>query len=377
MKKNILIIASGCLLIVNVVSGTSIRPNTLTDITTQLDRYQTVSTIEVGDIGLPQVVLLELSEDHSGSLVIVDENNQQVATRMASSLYPREKLPVSYTNFSPTLEQLQQDTGVVYFDSRKSVHTFEIDVTGTQVSHLSLEFIRDMLPPQSVSVSYQLDNQWIPLVTNTKRVTNIPLGSVSAQENENVRLKVTMKSDNLIGLINASVFSGENNNTWQSIYWYAQPNTQYTMYHDSSFGHQTNFYVPSQQPLRFDEVTPKVTIKQSEANPFYDTDFDNDGIDDPLDLCPRNKDANNTDIDNNGRGDVCEDKDLDGKVFGEDNCPVQYNPKQTDSDADGIGDECDNNDDRVSETIPYFSSVLFGLVAGVLLWLVYRSRKQN
>ena len=42
-----------------------------------------------------------------------------------------------------------------------------------------------------------------------------------------------------------------------------------------------------------------------------------------------------------------QDPDGDGLVSDEDNCPDYKNPDQTDSDEDGIGDECDNCDNNV------------------------------
>ena len=114
----------------------------------------------------------------------------------------------------------------------------------------------------------------------------------------------------------------------------------------------------------------------TQENPFYNPDFDKDGVNDEFDLCPRNTDPLNTDLDKNGRGDVCEDKDQDGYIALEDNCPLQYNPNQEDMDADGAGDVCDETDDRVTETLPYLQVILFGLLSLMLLWLVYRSTKK-
>jgi len=107
-------------------------------------------------------------------------------------------------------------------------------------------------------------------------------------------------------------------------------------------------------------------------------DFDDDGIEDPQDNCPRVRnidqidqdgdglgdlcdnclDINNPlqfDKDGNGEGDVC-DIDLDGDLIQNtlDNCPEISNPfvdgLQPDLDKDGIGDACD--DDLDGDGIP-------------------------
>ena len=107
-------------------------------------------------------------------------------------------------------------------------------------------------------------------------------------------------------------------------------------------------------------------------------DFDDDGIEDPQDNCPRVRnidqidqdgdglgdlcdnclDINNPlqfDKDGNGEGDVC-DIDLDGDLIQNtlDNCPEISNPfvdgLQPDLDKDGLGDACD--DDLDGDGIP-------------------------
>ena len=55
--------------------------------------------------------------------------------------------------------------------------------------------------------------------------------------------------------------------------------------------------------------------------------------------------AYQTDSDDDGTVDACEDGDGD-EIYGpDDNCPDDYNPLQTDDDDDGLGEACDNCDD--------------------------------
>ncbi|MCH7879740.1 MAG: thrombospondin type 3 repeat-containing protein, partial [candidate division Zixibacteria bacterium] len=61
------------------------------------------------------------------------------------------------------------------------------------------------------------------------------------------------------------------------------------------------------------------------TNPFQ-TDSDNDGIGDVCDDCP---------------GDNINDPDGDGLCATVDNCPLAANAAQTDTDGDGVGDVCD------------------------------------
>jgi len=76
-------------------------------------------------------------------------------------------------------------------------------------------------------------------------------------------------------------------------------------------------------------------------------DGDNDGVADGSDNCPSVANESQTDTDNDGTGDACDetpngDTDSDGIDNEEDNCPLVANADQTDTDGDTIGDACDD-----------------------------------
>ena len=71
-------------------------------------------------------------------------------------------------------------------------------------------------------------------------------------------------------------------------------------------------------------------------------DPDNDGIPDLRDNCPTTPSTDQTDLDNDGRGNPC-DPDIDGDGVGNDADDLPHDPnEQTDSDGDRIGDNSDN-----------------------------------
>jgi hypothetical protein len=76
-----------------------------------------------------------------------------------------------------------------------------------------------------------------------------------------------------------------------------------------------------------------------------DADDDGDGADDLADNCPQAPNADQADLDGDGKGDAC-DPDPDGDTFfgaQGDNCPQAFNPDQRDQDDDGLGDACDDS----------------------------------
>ena len=83
---------------------------------------------------------------------------------------------------------------------------------------------------------------------------------------------------------------------------------------------------------------------------LYQTDFDNDGVLDGEDNCPRISNADQTNLDNDLLGDVCdEDDDNDSIIDENDDCPRGdanwFSEASTDHDKDGCNDATEDYDD--------------------------------
>ena len=123
-------------------------------------------------------------------------------------------------------------------------------------------------------------------------------------------------------------------------------------------------------------ILSNVTAKTT-AELITDPLNDLDGFDNSTDNCPSIANADQTDTDADGAGDVCDstpngDDDLDGLDNNADNCPADANADQLDSDSDGTGDVCDASpfgDEVNEEFIPMVPTFGFGLLA-ILLAIV-------
>lgn len=109
----------------------------------------------------------------------------------------------------------------------------------------------------------------------------------------------------------------------------------------------------------------------SQNNPNYIiADTDSDGVPDISDNCVSVSNTDQQDVNNNGRGDACDDFDQDGVINLEDNCSDNPNRDQRDTDSDGIGDVCDKEESRITERYPWITWVGIGFAAVVLIILL-------
>ncbi|MEK7084771.1 MAG: thrombospondin type 3 repeat-containing protein [Patescibacteria group bacterium] len=119
----------------------------------------------------------------------------------------------------------------------------------------------------------------------------------------------------------------------------------------------------------------------SQQNPAYAiADSDTDGIPDIRDNCVSIENTDQEDVNNNGRGDRCDDFDQDGRMNTNDNCPDHPNRNQNDTDSDGAGDACDTEESRITERhawIPWVGIGFAALVLVVLLVLTARSTRKT
>lgn len=168
-----------------------------------------------------------------------------------------------------------------------------------------------------------------------------------------------------------------NNRNKKRLRFLAQPDKDYEVYFNTS--RSVDVDTPESGNLRKDEGVKALEQIETKINPAYQKpDIDGDGIIDQKDNCVRVKNPKQTDRNDNGRGDACEDFDRDGVINKNDNCKNQPNSDQKDTDGDDIGDVCDDKESRITERLPWLPWLGLGLVGGVvLILLVVTVRKEN
>ena len=190
-------------------------------------------------------------------------------------------------------------------------------------------------------------------VVNADAATGAPEGWASSADDPNVAFVENEEMLDL-GYTNEVCLNGAGDDL--TVYEVGDPDP-YDVYVEgeligSGTGGEQSFEVPA-HITTFDEVRLVGTLTTGDMTTTFDAveclswSDDGDTIDDTMDNCPEVANQDQTDTDNDGLGDACDDDDdNDGDLDGDDNCPLTPNPGQEDNDGDGIGDACDDDDDN-------------------------------
>lgn len=148
----------------------------------------------------------------------------------------------------------------------------------------------------------------------------------------------------------------------------AEPNKKYRIYLNAD--RQVYVSTGEMPNLTNDQGVKKIAQLITVANPlFAPADTDGDKVIDINDNCINIANPDQKDVDQNGRGDACDDFDRDGVVNDQDNCTDKPNYNQSDRDGDKIGDACDPDESRLTEKYPILPWLGIGFAALVIIVL--------
>lgn len=339
--------------------------------------FQTMVSVPAADILVPTVVELPINGfvPRSENFLVLERESGNfigsVFTQKQSSLpIPAtiEIVPLSedkfnlidgrletYTEFP--IEADGQNTVKIIFDTNELIAT----------SQLNLVLDEFVALPLTVEIQVAAeDGALLGTVLASKKVTDnfINFPEVTAKHFEvsfTYAQPLRIKELNFIQK-NAQI------NIQQNVRFLAQPQMSYDVYYQAD----KQIFVDTLETgdLYSDEGVLKLANYKAVPNPSYvAADVDEDGVRDRIDNCVQVSNADQVDIDKNGRGDACEDFDRDGLVNYVDNCANQPNENQGDEDGDSIGDVCDDEESRFTERNPWILWVGMGIAGFVILIL--------
>jgi hypothetical protein len=314
--------------------------------------------VTITDIVVPTVVALpfDSAQLEQTDFYVVDESS---AKRISSQYF---KNPVNKSNSSRIFGADGNDIPLLTDNDPKTTYTFPLindNQTETVLrvvfsepvasSKLILALDKNVALPTSVKIVAVTDTQPLTVLAPIQmRSTTQVFPSTMAKE-----WQITFTHGQLMRLSSLTLVPDVvDNSTSGTLRFLAQPNRTYTIYANA----EKPIQVTAQEGGDLSDSTslkilPPLLLKD---NPEYmPADLDGDTIIDIYDNCVSVSNQDQLDIDNNGRGDVCDDFDRDGIINNQDNCPDEPNSAQADTDADGIGDQCDGEESRFTEQYPF------------------------
>ena len=312
-------------------------------------RFENFVILKPVNIKTAKVVKFTTNSFPSGITLLLDENEKVIPHRFISKWERISKdQKIKIEKVSSTLEGIKEN---LIDNDLKTTFSFETEkdqekkvlLTFPEKIEISgIEIFTDLgiIPPKKISVRGDLGNGLINILDNVDYAAKIPFPTISL-----VKLEISFQTPHFFRLREIEILGGKDEilNQQEELLFFAENEKEYKLFFKAHFG-QKEYKAKFTQPLQADQKTPIFSFPLFEKNPDFDFDFDGDGLEDDLDLCPKTADQNNTDFDQNGRGDVCEDPDLDQIFSLEDNCPFVYNPAQKDQNLNQIGDLCEDSD---------------------------------
>ncbi|MFT7184041.1 MAG: hypothetical protein ACI9QC_000367 [Oceanicoccus sp.] len=342
--------------------------------------FQATYLIQVPEIEVASELILELPSSHALGYTILEVESQEAqATKLyqdyntisfeeiessalkgdAENLFDED-----YSSF--TYFDLDEDEGEAYMIFESSEHLTS--------SELVLSLAKEVARPDEIalfSYSGEVLDEWITLIART----DLTSSSVTFPETTASKWKVEFWHSQPLQMTEMTLTDKNKEEGASHLVWLGRPGETYELYIDAAI--YTNISAEEGGTLEREDAL-EATLGEKESNAlFVEPDKDEDGLIDSEDNCIYVVNADQTDVDQNGLGDVCEDHDGDGIQDGEDNCPDFANKNQKDSDGDGLGDVCDDEESRLTENLPWLPWLAMGLAATVILAIVIKTVRKN
>jgi hypothetical protein len=351
--------------------GSSVEAETFPD---SIQAFRQVSTIQSPSIVVPTVLEfpIEAGAYERKSYAVYDVTRSQFLPHIVFDTY--ETMPVVLTAksgspYDANLTDGSEDTSVDYYVSEGLMNSARVVITSAvpvTSSSLTLDLDQYVALPSTIKIVARErgEEERIVLSETALRDSHVFFPKVTADEWVVTLTYIQPLRINEIRLSQDDVVSTMKRN----VRFLAQPGGVYSFYRDAD--RYVSIQTPESGNLYNNEDVRGTVALSPTANPAYkEADIDTDGIPDTRDNCVQEVNADQKDIDRNGRGDACDDFDKDGVVQTKDNCPDAPNWNQEDEDGDGIGDTCDGEESRITEKYGWIPWAGMGIATIVLIVL--------
>jgi hypothetical protein len=338
--------------------------------------FQSMYDVTVPDIQKPTVVRVTLSDEEKYGVVIIEKESGVAQPWVAIQ---QKDMPV----FSIIKTSAVSNSAKALVDNNlKTITSFDVDADDGQAfvelesnrpirsSQVSLYLDEHVALPRTVSLKAFTNGKWRTVVASKKMVGKRLLFPPTTAS----KWRLTFQYAQPIR-IRELVFKEETprEKRGEEIRWLARPEMQYALY----VGGRTYVDIKTAESGRLigEELEIQTaSLGRIKANSvFREPDYDEDSIPDLFDNCTNIKNKDQEDIDDNGKGDACEDFDGDYVLNINDNCPDHPNANQRDEDDDGQGDVCDGVESRVTEKYPWLPWGVMGLALVTVVFIVIQT----
>ncbi len=337
--------------------------------------FRTVASIDNLNLTVPTVIEASINNINEQSIAIreVETNNRQPLVFISKT---------SSTPYTITTKSNGYNTGVLHDEnvstflefpvlSSNTISNSEVSllfhyVSQIETSQLQFTLDKNVSLPEYVEVFVYKNGQRITVLSKQKIGSNI----LQFPQYTTSELEVVFYYSQPLRISEIGFTEVQPSYSSRYLRFLARPGYSYEIYKDADV--MVPYQYLSEAGNLYEETINIKTLGNIifNANPRYiPSDQDRDGISDAQDNCVTTANTDQSDINNNRRGDACEDFDLDGVINAVDNCPDKPNSLQQDKDSDGRGDHCDDEESRLVERWKFLPWIGIGVGFGVVILL--------
>jgi hypothetical protein len=344
--------------------------------------FRLVSSLGVHNIKVPTVLEVSLPlQLHGGMLAVYDKTASVFVPNIVLGEIERYPVPVSVTSdYSDTLgiNSISDGDYTTYKDfdlpssGMGSVETSFLFAKEMRSSSIKLSFGQYVALPQSVTIKAKVGGEYKTVLSKYKLADS----TVNFKETVSEGWEIILDYSQPVRINEITIINLDNVSNYQATRFLADPNHEYEIYADPI----VSVYPPVGEIPNLHDTNgiKKVSLAMFADNKLFKIpDRDGDGVVDLKDNCVNVANSDQLDIDQNGRGDTCDDFDRDGVINSLDNCMDKPNKDQTDIDNDKRGDVCDGEESRLTEKYPFLVWAGFGFAFFVFMFLFYVTFKRS